>query len=89
MRRSCNVMVRLTDFEHKKLLDAKPETEELATFARRVLLRAIEQPEMKGELKRLAAFVVAALSPDIDFREALTLYDDHAVLSKESGHDGH
>lgn len=75
-KRTQHVMLRLTPAEHEKLVSRAPAGEELAAFARRTLLAALEVSGT-SEAKRAAAFVVAALSSEIGFEEALRLFDEH------------
>lgn len=71
-KRTKNVMLRFTSRELEALKSEMPEGAELATFLRERLLTATN-------LRRSAAFVVAALSKEIDFEEALDLFDKHAA----------
>ncbi len=80
-KRSRNVMLRLSDEEYEAVSAARPTGEEVAVFARRTLLAALADAQ-PPDLRRAAAFVVAALSPDIDFNEALALFDDHTTQAE-------
>lgn len=77
-KRSRNVMLRLSDEEAAALTAALPPGEKPAVFVRRTLLAALANAQ-PPDVRRAAAFVVAALSPDIDFAEALALFDDHST----------
>lgn len=83
MKRSHHVMLRLTADEYESLLAAKPPGEELAVFARKVVLAAARGPTPEELARRAAAFTVAALSPDIGFEEALALFDEHVAPNTE------
>lgn len=78
-KRTHNVMLRLTPHEHERLMKAVPPGEEVAAFARRTLLSALDGGQ-SGDVRRAAAFVVAALSSDIGFEEALSLFDEHVSV---------
>jgi len=80
-KRARNVMLRLTDDEFERLTAARPDGEDLAVFARRTLLAAVAGAR-PPDVRRAAAFVVAALSADIDFAEALALFDDHTTTTE-------
>lgn len=71
-KRTKNVMLRFTVRELDALTSEMPDGAELATFLRERLLAA-------ANLRRAAAFIVAALSKEIDFEEALYLFDKHAA----------
>ena len=88
-KRHCHVMLRLTEQELGLLNSAKPAGEELAVFARRTLLGTVQAAAGGGDLRRSAAFIVAALSPDIGFEEALSLYDEHACRREEVAGERH
>ena len=75
MKRTHNVMLRFTEAELAALKAAAPAGEELAVFARKTLLESLGGA--KSNLRHAAAFIVAALSPDIDIAQALTLFDEH------------
>lgn len=77
-KRSRNIMLRLTAAEFAAVAAAVPAGEEPAVFARRTLLAAVTG-ERPTDLRRAVAFVVAALAPDIDFPQALVLFDEHAA----------
>lgn len=83
VKRSHHVMLRMTAAEHAALQAAKPPGEELAVFARKAVLSAASGRDSADRVRRAAAFVVAALSPEIGFDEALALFDDH-VTRKEA-----
>lgn len=88
MKRDRTVMLRFSDQEHAQLLAAKPANEELAAFARRLLLDSISNDEIR-RFRRISAFIVAALSDSIEFEEALTLYDQHVTPTPEALSDGY
>ena len=75
-KRTRHVMLRLTRDEYARLTAAAPPGEELAAFARRTLLTTIDA-HSTADVRRAAAFVVAALSPDLRYEEALALFDEH------------
>lgn len=75
MKRARHVMLRLTPDEYARLVGANETGDDLAVFARRTLLAALAAGDTAAAVRRAAAFTVAALSPDIDFKEALDLYD--------------
>lgn len=76
-KRLHHVMLRLTDDEFAKLSNAKTAGDDLAVFARRTLLAALDASGSNPDLKKAAAFIVAALSKEFSFDEALVLFDDH------------
>ena len=86
-KRTRHVMLRLTDAEYARLDAAKPSGEELAAFARRTLLGALGEKPV-GDIRGAAAFVVAALSAEITFEQALDLFDDHVPAPTEEVSDG-
>ncbi|MBI1213768.1 MAG: hypothetical protein GC190_20095 [Alphaproteobacteria bacterium] len=75
-------MLRFTAAEHEMILAAKPDDEELASFARRALMESLSG-ERSTPIRRVAAFIVAALSDSIEFEEALSLFDDHMTSASE------
>lgn len=81
LKRSRNVMVRLTEEEFSGLSAALPDGEEIAVFARQTLLTALSS-QRPSEMRGVAAFIVAALSPDIGYEEALGLFDDQIICPK-------
>jgi hypothetical protein len=81
-------MLRFTDLEYESLVASKPQSEELASFARIALLDAIAGRSPDEALRRAASFVVASLSPDITFEEALDLFDQHVTHEREEVADG-
>jgi hypothetical protein len=81
-------MLRFTDDEYESLVASKPRDEELASFARNALLDAIAGRGPDETLRRAASFVVASLSPDITFEEALALFDQHVTPEREEVSDG-
>ena len=81
-KRVHNVMLRLTEAERDRLDAARPAGEELAAFARRTLLHAVGNAT-SFDLRRTAAFVVAALSPEITFDQALGLFDENVPTPSE------
>jgi hypothetical protein len=81
-------MLRLSDDEFESVARAKPDGEELARFARRTLIAAVKAHDPSEGLRRAASFVVASLSPDITFDEALALFDDYASAPREEVLDG-
>lgn len=83
MKRDRNVMLRFSADEHERLVASKPPGEDLAAFARRALLAAVDAES--GSVRRAAAFVVAALSDSIEFEEALALFDDHVTQGQGGG----
>ncbi len=84
-KRRHNVMLRLTAAEHAALVKAAPPGDELAAFARRTLLSALEKGGA-SDWRTVAAFIVAALSPDIVFEEALALFDEHMTRATSIAH---
>ena len=88
MKRSKNVMLRLSDDEHELLMTAVPPGDDKAAFVRTALLSALNGPRTHDELRRAAAFVVACLSPEITFEEALCLFDEHVPAETEEVHHG-
>lgn len=88
MKRTRTVMLRFTDDEYESLVASKPQDEELASFARNALLEAIAGRRPDDALRRAASFVVASLSPDITFEEALALFDEHVTPDREEVADG-
>lgn len=78
MKRDKNVMIRLTPAERERLTAALPPGEDLAAFARRTLLTAIDETET-DRFRRAAAFIVAALT-EHSFEEALVLFDENVAL---------
>ncbi len=87
MKRDRTVMLRFSAQEHAQLLAAKPEDEELAAFARRLLMSSLSNGEI-ARFRQISAFIVAALSDSIEFEEALTLYDQHVTSTPEAPNDG-
>lgn len=83
MRRSHLVMLRLSDDESESVVRSKPDGEVLARFARRTLVASVKGHDPNEGLRRAASFVVASLSPDITFEEALDLFDEHAGSGRE------
>jgi hypothetical protein len=81
-------MLRLDDLEFELLAGARPEGEELASFARRALLDSLEARDPHHALRRAASFVVACISPEITFEEALDLFDEHAARAGEGVANG-
>lgn len=81
-KRVHNIMLRLTEAERARLDAARPPGEELAAFARRTLLGAVDSAP-PSDLRRAAAFVVAALSPEITFDQALGLFDENVPTTSE------
>lgn len=88
MKRRRTVMLRFTDHEYDLLVASKPPDEELASFARVALLEATRGRGPDEALRRAASFVVACLSPDITFEEALSLFDQHLTPQREEVADG-
>lgn len=88
MKRTRTVMLRFSDDEHSSLVRAKPDGEELASFARSVLVAATTGAAPDDALRRAASFVVACLSPDISFEEALVLFDEHVTPAREEVANG-
>jgi hypothetical protein len=84
-KRTHNVMLRLTAEEHAALVAAAPAGDELAAFARRTLLQAINTPA--PDLRRTASFIVAALSPEIGYEEALALFDENVRTATPTQED--
>ena len=83
MRRQHSVMLRLSDDEFESVMRSKPPGEELACFARRAVVASAKSNNPNEELRRAASFIVASLSPDITFDEALVLFDDYASSTRE------
>ncbi len=83
MKRKHSVMLRLSDDEFESVLQAKPGGEELASFARLALVASVRSHNPNEELRRAASFIVASLSPDITFEEALVLFDEYASSTRE------
>lgn len=88
MKRKRTVMLRFTDDEYEALVASKPRDEELATFARNALIEATAGRGPDEVMRRAASFVVACLSPDISFEEALVLFDEHMTPEREEVSDG-
>ena len=88
MRRSKNVMLRLSAEEHELLSAAVPPGDDKAAFARTLLLSGLAGPEPHDQLRRAAAFVVASLSPEITFEEALALFDENVPAEPVEVHHG-
>ncbi len=74
-KRNCNIMLRLTEDELAKIEAAKPPEVGLATHIRQRLLIGVSFDKPTVDIRQLAAFVVAALSPDYGFEDALALFD--------------
>lgn len=91
MNRRNHVMLRLSDEEHEAFLGKLPPGEDKAVFARKLVLSAVADGGLRETLRRSAAFVVACLSPEITFEEAVCLFDEHvpAGTQKEVAHGGH
>jgi hypothetical protein len=83
VKRTINVMVRLTPAELAALHAIVPPGEELAVFARRTLLSASRR-DAPPSLRSVAAFIVAALSPEIRLAEATALFDEWVTKSPHS-----
>ncbi len=83
MKRKHSVMLRLSDDEFESVMRSKPDGEELASFARRALVAAVKSDNANEDLRRVACFIVASLSPDITFEEAFDLFDDYASAPRE------
>lgn len=75
--RDRNVMLRLTPQEYATLTAARPAGENLASFARRTLLASLSPAPGPAPIREAAALIIAALSPVIDYDDALNLYDEH------------
>lgn len=88
MRRSRSVMLRLNEDEYDALARAKPDGEDLASFARATLVEAVSGREPGGPMRRIASFIVACLSPEITFEEALVLFDQHMTPDGAGVADG-
>lgn len=88
MKRSNNVMLRLSDEEHKVLAAAVPPGDDKAAFVRKALMSALDGPDPQVQLRRASAFVVACLSPEITFEEALSLFDEHVPAGTEEVRHG-
>ena len=88
MKRTHTVMLRFSDDEYDILVRAKPDDEELASFARKTLVAATSGRDPNDSMRRAASFVVACLSPDISFEEALALFDEHVAPHQEEVLDG-
>ncbi len=88
MKRTRQIMVRLNDEEFARFLARKPVGEEPAAYARRVILDAGAPDESGTELRSAASFIVACLSPDLTFEDALTLFDEHVTPCPEEVADG-
>jgi hypothetical protein len=81
-------MLRFADEEYESLVHAKPHDAELAAFARQTLLAAVSGKTPDEAMRRAASFVVACLSTDITFEEALVLFDEHVAPEREEVTNG-
>jgi hypothetical protein len=68
-KRTNNVMVRLSSPELEAVLAAKPDDVPLAVYLRERITRS-------ADLRLVAAFIVAALSPDLTLEATLKLFDE-------------
>jgi len=84
VKRLHQIMLRLNDEEFGVLSHAKPKDDELASFARRALLTSLADRDPDQLLRRAAAYVVACLSAEITFEEALCLFDEHVPVKEEA-----
>jgi hypothetical protein len=88
MKRNNHVMLRLSDEEHRLLLAAKPDGQNHAAFARAALVEDAKVDRSAAALRRVASFIVASLSPEITFEEALVLFDEHVPNDREEAIHG-
>ena len=88
MKRNRHVMLRLSEEEHRLLLAAKPAGQNLAAFARAALVEGAQVDRSADSLRRVASFIVASLSPEITFEEALVLFDEHVSNHREESTHG-
>ncbi len=88
MRRSRNVMLRLSEEEHELLHAAVPPDHDKAAFVRRLVMSGLAAPRPNDHLRRVAAFIVACLSQEFTFEEALSLLDEHVPAGAEGVHHG-
>lgn len=71
------VMLRFTEAEFEIVsASAKAADQEVAVFLRERALEAIRGPKA-DPLRPVAAFIVAALSSEIEFSDALNLFDSY------------
>jgi hypothetical protein len=76
-KRKCNIMLRLTEEELAKIEATKPSEIGLATHIRQRLLVGVSFDKPSVDVRQLAAFIVAALSTELGFEEALAIFDEH------------
>ena len=76
-KRKCNIMLRFTEEELAKIEATKPPEIGLATHLRQRLLVGVSFDKPTVDIRKLAAFIVAALSTELGFEEALALFDEH------------
>lgn len=88
MKRKHSIMLRLNDDEFDSVIRAKPDGEELASFARASLVDSVTSRDPNGALRLAASFIVACLSPDITIEEALNLFDEHVAESRKEVSNG-
>jgi hypothetical protein len=88
MKRKHSIMLRLSDEEFDSVSRAKPDGEELASFARASLVGCVASRDPHGALRLAASFIVACLSPDITFEEACNLFDDHVTEPRKEVANG-
>jgi hypothetical protein len=81
-------MLRLSDEEYEMLLAIKPPAEDFASFARAALVASARRDEAPETLRRAASFIVASLSPDFTFEEALDLFDEHVLEPRKEHSNG-
>jgi hypothetical protein len=88
VKRNNNVMLRLNDEELGVLTHAKPQDDELASFARRALVASLMGRDPDQLMRRAASYVVACLSAEITFEEALSLFDELVPVPGKEDADG-
>ncbi len=88
MKRKHSIMLRLSDDEFQSVVRAMPDGEELASFARTSLVNTVTSRNPNEALRLAASYIVASLSPDINFEEACDLFDEYVSDSKKEVEHG-